>query len=697
LSKPRDVFLAIVMVLLAGPLGAGEVEWWVTDTADELMRGNGDGVAVTTDGRLVAVPRWQLSLTLEEPVVLAADRLPDGDLVVVTGHPARLYRVEGRTAELLAELPGEQATSVLVTADGAVWVTTVAPGVLVRWSEAGLEEVGRLGTGGFWSLTELGGVVIAGAGPPAALFRVTDAGLERWLELPDDFVRSLTTTGTTLLAGTSGEGLIVRVAPSGRPALVVDSPFTEISDIVVDGEGVVWATALVGEPAAPPKPAKADAADDGETSSATVTAAVDLDLPKIDGKTATSELVRVTPEGALLHVHRFAKQVAAALAVDGDGILVGTGYEGEVWRFVGDNGARLASVDAVQVTGLTDDGTVALTQGPAGVYERRSDPGRPSRFRSVAKEFERPVRFGRYRLLADADGARIRFRTGAGGSPDPLWLPWTELFEGSDGDTGVDLGRAVQWEVELPDGATIERVEVAYKEINQAPVVRAVTVEDPGVVYLATPPPPGPVIYQEHPTFEGVFTTLGANARSSSNGGKGKRYYQVGYRTVAWAVDDPNDDRLLFDLEVERSDGFTMTVRKRLEEEQLAVDTTALPDGRYRFRVTASDMPENPAASLEGGGVSRWIRVDNTPPAVQVTRDAGVWVVAVEDESPLTRVEMARDGERWTALEPLDGVLDGPRERFRFAAEEGRHLVVVRAFDRFHNRSVTGVEEGAKR
>lgn len=71
----------------------------------------------------------------------------------------------------------------------------------------------------------------------------------------------------------------------------------------------------------------------------------------------------------------------------------------------------------------------------------------------------------------------------------------------------------------------------------------------------------------------------------------------------------------------------------------------------------------------------------------------GEWIINVRDGSPLTKVEVARDGERWISLPPADGLLDGPEERFNVAKMAGRHLVVVRAFDRFHNRTVASVEE----
>jgi hypothetical protein len=688
----------IVMVLLSGAhaASAAETRRWIADTAKEFLKGRGDGVAVTTDGRLQAIDHWETAAALAEPVVVAGGVDRDGSLIVGTGHPANLYRVKGGNVELLTAVPGEQVTAVLVTDDG-VLVATVAPGVLYRWGNDELTEIGRLGEGGIWDLGIFDGSVVAAAGSPAALFRLGPKGFERWLELPDIHARCLEATDDVLLVGTSGRGLILGVNRQGQVSMLTDSPFTEISDMAASDDGSVWAAALVGEPVEPTGKKKSNngsATTNGEATVTAESASLDLDLPTINGSTATSEVVRLTPEGAMLSVHRFTRQVASSIAWDGEGVLVGTGFEGEVWRFVTDGGARMASVDAVQIVGIIDGGAVLLAQGPAAVLRRHSDGGRPGRYRSQTARFPRPMRFGEYRVSPEDDRLRLRFRTGASDKPDETWLPWGEWMPASGGKVPLPPARSFQWEIELPTGQTVDRVEVAMVEVNLPPRVSSVTVEEPGVVYLAAPPPSGPVIDAEHPDVSGIFTVIDDKNNRQAKTSKGKKYYRVGYRTVSWKAEDPNEEPLRFDLMVERRDGFRLPVRDRIEGTQLAVDTTALPDGVYRFLLTTSDAPQNPGAAFETTTTSRWFTVDNTPPVVEMTADGESWRVRVRDgASPIRRVEWSRDGDRWQQLAPIDGVLDGSDESFTLPRTTGGHLVVVRAMDRQHNRATEGVVE----
>jgi hypothetical protein len=692
MSMPRSLVLVLTMTAAASAAWATEARRWVADTAEEFLRGRGDGVAVTEEGTLVPVAAWTDAVVMDEPVVVAGGRLSDGSLIVGTGHPARLYRIAGGTARLLAEVPGEQVTAVLVTPGDEIYVASLSPGVLFRLDDNELEEVARLGDGGIWDLAWFSDTVVVAAGSPAALYRLGPRGMERWIEIPDAHARSLAVTKDALVVGTSGKGLILGVRPSGQLALLADSPFTEIPDLVAAPDGSIWAVALVGEPVETAKPAEdGEDANAGEQRSESSTA--DLDLPKIDGSTATSELLRLTPEGALLQVHRFTKQVASAIAWDGSGVLVGTGYQGEVWRFVNDGGARLATIDAVQVVGMIDGGAALLTQGPGQVLWRR-DGEREARYRADGQSFPIPVRFGEYQVLPSGEGVRIRFRSGASEKPDESWLPWTEWLPASGGVVPLPPARSLQWELELAAGTVVERIEVALRDVNLAPQIDDLSVEEPGVVYLAAPPPSGPVIDRDHPDVNGYFSVIDPEGGAGKNGAKGKKYYRTGFRTVSWSAKDLNEDALIFRLEVEREDGFVMKVRDELAVDQLAVDTTALPDGRYRFRLSASDGPTNPGDALSATRSSAWFVVDNTSPQATLTRQGGLWAIVVEDGgSAVSRVEWSRDGSRWQELAPADGILDGRRESFSLPASPGRHLVVVRAVDRHHNRTTVGVVE----
>jgi hypothetical protein len=124
-------------------------------------------------------------------------------------------------------------------------------------------------------------------------------------------------------------------------------------------------------------------------------------------------------------------------------------------------------------------------------------------------------------------------------------------------------------------------------------------------------------------------------------------------------------------------------------------------DGRYVFKVTASDAPSNPAnlarqAELESAPVL----IDNTPPVVTASQPLRVGsgfeisIDAIDRASALRRCEYSIDAGPWWPVEAVDGVTDSEHERFNIRAENltpAEHLIVIRVYDAAGNAGLTKV------
>jgi len=116
-----------------------------------------------------------------------------------------------------------------------------------------------------------------------------------------------------------------------------------------------------------------------------------------------------------------------------------------------------------------------------------------------------------------------------------------------------------------------------------------------------------------------------------------------------------------------------------------------LADGRYFFRVAATDRPSNPsnrARQVELIGPP--VLIDNTPPVVNAgaARRSGtaveVDVDAQDRGSALRRCQYSVDARPWVPVEAIDGVTDSAHEQFRIHIDNfppGEHLIVIRAYD----------------
>lgn len=693
-TLPRHARTLVCVLAIAGALGqawAAETRQFALDTPRALAGAGSLGMAVFADGSLLPLAPLHAVVTFDEPLGLALAVADDETAFVGTGHPARIHRVRNGKAELLAELAADQVTALLIDPTGLLWATTAAPATLVRIPSGGKAEVAsRLPEGDLWDIAWFRGGLVAAAGNPGRILRLGKAGFELAAAVPDRHARCLAVSGDSLLVGTSGKGLILRWSGDGPPGVLFDSPFTEIAALAVDTTGTVWAAALTGDPTLG-KPAK----EEGE---GTATVTTSESAPQADTGGATSEILRVLPQGAVTTVHRFTQQIAGALAIGRNGLVIGTGTEGKLWQLVDGSAAELDAIDAAQVVRLARGGDWVLSQGPVRLLRRHGTPR--GSFVSPPLDAGQPASWGELRITADLDRTsrcEVYLRSGATAQPDESWSDWSAPAECSAPEVSAPPSRYVQLKVavEGPVGSAgrVRRLALAYRQINLPPEFKEVNVHGPGEVFLKAPPPSDKIVEVQHPDLGGIFTTLDDDEEKQLS--LGKKYYRVGYQTVSWKAEDPNGDPLRFTVEVQRAgDNAFWPVRRELETTTLALDTQALADGMYRFKVTATDAPANPDDPGSNARLSPYFVVDNLPPRISIERHGEVWQVEVEDAlSTLTRVEWNRDADAWHPLAPLDGLLDGRRESFRFAVTGGTHVIAVRAIDDHHNRAIVAMEE----
>jgi hypothetical protein len=696
-------FLASLACLLALASGeAAQTRRFVLDTPRALAGATGRGVAVFPDGSLRPLAPLETAVVFEEPLGLALAVAPDGTAYVGTGHPARIYRVHEGKKELLGEVKADQITALMLDPEGNLWATTAAPATLVRIlrGKATAEPVATLAEGDLWDLAWFKGGLVAAAGNPGRLLRLGGKGFEVAVPIPDHHARCLAVSGELLFIGTSGKGLVLRWDGSGAPGVLYDSGFTEIAALTVSPDGIVYAAGLTGDPTLG-RPAK-----DGGGSNASVTVSVTegpaaAAPPAAEkGGSATSEIIRILPAGAATVAHRFTKPIADALVWGEQGLVIGTGMEGELWQLVDGAAAQLDAVNATQVVRLASGGSVVLTAGPVKLLQRRGPPH--GTFTSPVLDAGQPARWGEAAMrgqLPSEGACTIRFRSGATAQPDETWSVWSAPRPCGSAPASAPPARNLQWQVELRPSTKdstlrIGRVEVAYRQVNLPPEIKEFTVHEPGEIFLKSPPPSDRVIETQHPDLSGIFTTLDDEG-SDRQAALGKKYYRVGYQSLSWKVEDPNGDPLRFKLEVQRAGNDSWwTVRDNLETTVIALDSEALADGMYRFRLTATDAPANPEAPATDQALSSWVVVDNTPPVLTVTRQGDVFVITVDDAlSPIAQVEWNRDADRWHPIAADDGVLDSQHERFHIPVAPGTHVLAIRALDDHHNRATVAVEE----
>ncbi|MBL8114843.1 MAG: hypothetical protein JNK60_18320, partial [Acidobacteria bacterium] len=355
---------------------------------------------------------------------------------------------------------------------------------------------------------------------------------------------------------------------------------------------------------------------------------------------------------------------------------------------------------------LVPGGFAAVTTGAPGVFHPR-DRDKAGEFLSAPRDAARLARFARLRHEGVVPpGASLKFsvRSGNAEKPDGTWAPWVSLAADgtSTSASAPPAGRYLQWRVEMTpapkgEGPVLERVEMSYLEQNARPILEGVNVLEPGAVFSRSSGSGTAVLSVTNPDENGVYAGLEGPREPDA-----KKLFRKGFRTVQWRGSDPNGDPLRYLVEARAATGTVwFPIRREEDDSYVSFDTAALPDGRYRFRVTASDRLANPEGqALVVSEEAPLATIDNTPPALRIVSqriegDVLLAVVEASDAlSAISKAELSVNADRWRLLSPDDGASDGPKERYtiRVAKPKEPSLLSVRVLEGSGNVAAVSLE-----
>jgi hypothetical protein len=747
-SRPVAASLVLALALVPASPAPAATKLSPTASARDFLAGDLDGTTLTSDGRLTLGPVFTPRAWPEEAagaVVFGAVSDSRGRVYVATGGgQGRLFVSEpDGTVSVLFEADSPNVTAVAVGPRGEVACATSPGGRLWRVDPKTKEPAkagtlaGETGEVAVWALAfGTDGTLYAGTGTKGRIWKAgKDGNASLHAEIEDTHVRSLLVRPDgTLVAGTSDRGLVVAVSADGKVKTLHDFARPEVTALAPAPDGAVLAVATSVEvpqlsqqrseprspagpagsaPGAPGAPGTApEPVPQGTVSVSTTTSPVRPAAPPTTRREGSGEVVLIAADGFVEPEWILPDEtIYGARWDEGRGaLLLATGPRGRIYSLKDRRLRAEAQVDQRQIvsTPAVPGGFAIVAATAPGVFRPVTGKGavRGSYLSSV-RDAGRLSQFGSARFegtVPKGAGVALSVRSGNSDRPDGTWSDWA--LTGPSGNADVPTARYFQWRADLsaaPSGEApvVERVELSWAERNARPIVENVTVLEPGAVF----PRPGAtagsaVLSVTNPDESGAFSGL-EPAREGTEP-TGKKLFRKGFRTVTWKGIDPNGDSLRYDLEARREGSPAwFPVRRDLEDSWFSFDTTPLPDGRYRFRVTASDRVSNvEGEDLSATGESEQVVVDGTPPALtilgrKVEGDRVVLrVKAVDGLSPLVRAEGTVSADRWRPLAADDGALDGKEEELTLAVPKpaGTAFLSIRVVDSSGNSAAISAE-----
>jgi sugar lactone lactonase YvrE len=703
------LFLCAVACYAASPTA------WELASYSDFVKGRFENVSLSHDGRLMLAPELKPVFESGQPAIWAAVSAKDGTIYAATGHRGRLYRVDrAGKSEVIFTAPEPEIFALALDASGRLYAATSPNGRIYRFTNNKPEEFFDPKAAYIWALAFAGdGSLYAATGNEGKIFRISSNGSgEVYYETGQSHITCLALDAKgTLLAGSEPNGMIYRVAGKDRAFVLFDSDLPEIRSIVPMPDGSVYAAAMGGSLVRQPGSETAAPATVSSTAVTSVSASVTVAepaqagveiKPKPDLQQAQpaagaagqpalveyagadkSAIYRINSDGTVETMFQSKEENVYDLAPWNGSIYFGTDYQGRIYRLDGRRiGLVVESRESEMLRLAVLDGGLLAATGNLGRLFRLGANSPQGAYESEVHDASSVSRWGKAGLIA-GQGVKLRTRTGNSARPDRTWSEWSAPLA-SGGQITSPNARYLQFKIQLDSMAVVESIRLPYLPQNRPPVLSSVSVSG----QAATAPPAA-----QTPAAAVPYTLTVTDSGQATATASGGTPAQMVSRTtseqilISWQAQDADSDKLVFKVEARGQQEREWKVLKAgLEGSSHTIDADALADGRYQFRVTASDAPANPAAlARETELMSAPVLIDRTPPRIALARTgSSITVDASDGASPLKSAHWSIDAGPWQTLAAEDGITDSLTERFLVTLPPlaaGEHILAVRVLD----------------
>src|ERR1039457_483213 len=566
-QRPCSILTAVFCLLtsfLASTYASQTRTWTASDYAD-FEKGNLKNLSLRSDGLVTLAPQFQEIYDTSSAYLWALARDSKGNLYTGGGPGAKVYRV---------------------APDGK--------------SEVFYDPKAKY----IWALTfDKAGDLLVATGDPGAVDRVHPDGRGSVLYKSDEtHVRSMAVDAAgNVILGTDPGGLVVRVSPVGEGFVLYQMSKSEVTAVAGARDGCIYAAGggrnrgpPPAPPPAPPSSPAASAAPAGAQLQLHPAAPPPASMaPSASGVSVTgSDVYRIDPGGDPQKIWSHAQDIIYAIAFDAQGrALLGSGNKGNIYRIESDVlHTALVTAPSTQITAFQTgaDGALYAATGNVGkIY--RVGPGMAHEGSLESDVFDAGFfsQWGRLSFEANLNGGRIAIaaRSGNLDRPQKNWSPWSAPIADTKGDRlAAPAARFLQWKATLTAGGAqspeLESVDVAYLQRNVPPRIEAIestpaNYKFPAPAILLTPSLTLPPIGKP-------ASNPGASPLLDS--GTPSMQYAKGFTGARWAASDENGDSLIFTVEIRGVHETNWKLLKdKVREKYWSWDSTAFPDGEYRF------------------------------------------------------------------------------------------------------------------
>ncbi len=749
---PRLCAVASALFVFTFTIAAATSTAWEVTGFNDFLKGRLFGLSLTADGTLQLGPSLRFQAKLDQPALWSLAVAPDQSIYAATGHQGKIFRIapDGKSSVLWSAEQSE-VFALCLNAKGVLYAGTSPNGGLYRIENGNAREVWHSPAKYIWAIQSAAdGTLYVATGEQGRIYRIDPAGHpDVYYETGQANVTALALASNGhLYAGTDPNGILYDIPAAKQGTILFDSNLPEIRAIAIDPNGVIYAAAMGGAVATRSAAAGSTATISAGAVVATTPTVItvtegkqNIPVPKNEqsgakpaeqatpapssasASSATSNtavvevsgveksaIYRISPDRTVETLRSSKDDNVYDLLLDANSVIFSTDDHGRIYRLTGEKTTLLAEPGDGETTRLLKSGAVlyAGLSNPARLFALAPAGGGAGSYESQVHDSTTVARWGHLQWHGAGSGLAFRTRTGNAARPDSTWSAWSApITDPANSLIQSPSARFIQWRAEWPAGsaAEISTVDVPYLPQNTPPVIHSITVTSilgTNAAKTGAAASNSSSAYSITVTDTGTGAPTGPAASSSTTSTQTVSRLQTTQTQISWQADDPDGDKLVYSVYFRAEDEKDwQLIRSRMFENTLLLDPDVFADGRYFFRVVASDAPSNAAEyARQTELVSTPVLIDNTPPMITLStphRDGtslDIDVDANDRTSSLRLCEYSLDAGFWQPIEAADGVTDSPHERFHLHLDKlrpGEHLLVFRVYDSANNAGLARI------
>ncbi len=692
---------ALIVLGLCLPTFASSPRTSVHTSKSDFGRGTAKNITITHDGFLKPGPVKTKIADSGQPVIW--DMVVDsrGSFYLATGNEGKLYRTStaGDTS-VVFDADELGIFSLAVDPADNVYAATSPNGAVYKIDRTGnstlfFDPEARY----IWDLVwEPKNNLLVATGDSALIYRITPKGQSSVVyEGEEGHVRTLALAQDgTLYAGTSGKGYVYRIENNKAPFVVFDPQMQEVHGLIEHTDGYLYA-AVYGESVIPmltrtqqdqreSNQSDEDEDNGGGNDDESALAAQTIraeGIVRLRG--GSTSLFRISPEGYAKDLWVGSdEKIQSIFPYSETELIIGSGKSGNLLKInqKGDLSILLENEESHVTSFINYQNKLYFSTANLGrLYALEAALSDSAVYESETIDAGLTADWGTL-LWEGEQRAGLKFFTRSGNTEQPLntWSAWEPVKK--DGEVyriTSPMARFIQWKCEFQNkNATVNKVTINYMQKNLAPQITSIVVHSSGDYYEAN---------SKNDNKEGIsFPSPVSNKKT-----------QKGYRSVDWIFEDPNFDRIKFDVFYRRTgQSFWRELAKDLSTNIYSWDTEQMADGEYEIKIVAKDSPSNPETKAEqSSDVSKPFIIDNTGPQIEQinvgnNENKKMLTFRITDEwNTLDNVEYSINAGSWKLLYPVDGILDSQVENFEIELSDSEAQdVAIKAADSIDNVTV---------